>query len=1148
MKLMNQNELPWSCQKKRQLLNLVSHLGLIAFHTFSVAFNASAADGILAPPNLAIQGRLISPPLPGSNLAKHSNEPNTASQTLTIQELRHALIARLPRVPEYRFINKEAERLGVRVYLFGGTAAAYAHYVRWDLLREKGDSRFQADRFDYDFTNIYRSNQDLDIVVDGSAAQIAELQKRLQEVFPHFQGSKEAWEVRSLREKVNGKIALLNNPDFLNQNTDSNSVGLIAINEPNELLAVRDLREWQKPDSHFLTDILHNQLHYYHSDLHHTTELAKAGRNPEIFSVIRYLVKVVQFELDMNPDDLRHIQQMVEQFNPEGLMGDVGYQKQWLEKNSVKLIQHAVNIEYAWNLIEKLGLRNKLIAISNDAGVVNTMAWWLSREPLRSQDVGKGKGRSPKELGIDIVAHETKSFSAYESITRAHTGEANVLVSRENVPGETAALGKGFYTRVGRTGARGTGLTIRFHLDPNAVEGVDFKYDPESGYVIVTNKSALKVIPESLNLGPLEYFQMIDSFDPNEKGIFEKLKRRLKNQFKTLSPGVLLQLDNSLIVPAKAPWESPLLVGTTLIPPSIREAITTGLIYSLPNAKKALHRRTQEEQGQLSPYFLELIQNSNQHTDVLLSDLDYFLTKSAETNPTKAVNTMSQFQIGVPGAIIDAFELGIAKKLPKLQAKLLKRAIDDLNVRTEAISCVATLVRIYNPLFSENSQKIEFNALYDEKMIGQLKSIGGDRTSFIVRSHLIEFLGSESFFHSEAAKKLYAVLFTGRSVHAGFGGLNSSYQIKDPKTLAEIAKLVPTSHIESLIGPENQNWTTLEPFSEEIRQRLFKDPEARTNWANLIRKQMKGIWKKNSFATDRRVTVAPSSIYVLSSRVLVTTDFLNQFTPREIFELFLISHSSQTPDFHRGFPFEITKVFQQEWNRRKQGLFSMETKAEIATIVSQQFEFDLGYRLSQIIDRELVDIMNPNSATMLRVLYEDINERLKSLRPEMPLTTLPGSDLELLGQLVGRVFGHLAELSEGHQKSILKRYFNAGGNAEILAPKLRKWVGSSYATRSLTSLLLRDQELFQTFSEFPNEFAELLIASVEPSTLKDDFPQNLDSPGVREVFNSLKQSFETHPNVSYRGEALTKFIDPYLKGLSPINSPTEPNTCTEKLR
>ncbi|MFL5815121.1 MAG: hypothetical protein ACJ763_16210, partial [Bdellovibrionia bacterium] len=146
-------------------------------------------------------------------------------KTPSIHELEHGIADRLKRVEEFRFIEQEAHKLGVRAWLFGGTAAGYAHYVKWDMQREKGDKRFQPDRFDYDYTNIYRSNQDLDIVIDGNAAQAERLQTALQEKYPHLQGNKTAWEVRLLTQDMGDKQAILNNPDFMNQHTDSNSTG-----------------------------------------------------------------------------------------------------------------------------------------------------------------------------------------------------------------------------------------------------------------------------------------------------------------------------------------------------------------------------------------------------------------------------------------------------------------------------------------------------------------------------------------------------------------------------------------------------------------------------------------------------------------------------------------------------------------------------------------------------------------------------------------------------------------------------------------------------------------------------------------------------------------------------------------------------------
>jgi hypothetical protein len=472
--------------------------------------------------------------------------PSVIAETVAAiseRELAEGIAARIEKVPEFRFIREEAAKMGVKVYLFGGTAAGFGHYVKWDLLREKGDSRFQPDRFDYDYTNIYRSTQDLDIVLDGSAEQARMLQASLQDRYPHFKGSKTAWEVRLLRSPMGDKEALLDNPDYLNQHTDSNSTGMIEVSKPQAgENIIKDLRDWQTSKPHFLKDLSDGSLHYYHSPSHHATARFKNGENPEIFSAVRYLTKAFQYELKIPPEDLQRIQEIIARFDSKKDLR-TEYSRGWLEKNGKKLMQHAVNLEYAWDTLEKLGLRKKLVSIKNDAGEVESLAWWLSKEPLRSFAVGKGQGRTAaeiaKKLGVKElkVAHETKSFLAYESITRAHTGDPNVLISRQGSNGETAIHGDGFYTRIGDEGAAGTGLTIRFAVDPAAREGSDFTRSGD--YLIFKNKAALRVIPESLNLSPLEYFRMLsksDQMDSSDRGIFEKLKRRIGNQMRALGP------------------------------------------------------------------------------------------------------------------------------------------------------------------------------------------------------------------------------------------------------------------------------------------------------------------------------------------------------------------------------------------------------------------------------------------------------------------------------------------------------------------------------------------------------------------------------------------------------------------------------------
>ena len=436
-------------------------------------------------------------------------------------------------VPEFQYIRETAQKMGLRVWLFGGTASSFLHYVKWDLARSKGIMDLQADRFDFDFTNIFRSTQDLDIVVDASVDVAQQFQNTIAQRFPHFLGSKtNKWEVRTLRHRMGSpgqlgfKEALLNDADFNNQNTDSNSVGMVEVTLSTDPI-VRDLRHWDQTGSVFLEDTLNNRISYFRSDRHFTTLRAKAGENPEILSVLRLLVKAFQYELNFSDSDFRQMKEIVNQFNPSTVTNSAAQRR--MRDTAKKLILHAVNLEYAINKLDELGLRQKMIemGIPNEQG---NFAWWLNREPLRSKTVGEGPGKTARELNIQVVAHETNSFLAYESITRAHSGEPNVLTSRQNAVGEAAAYGDGFYTRLGKVGARGTGLTIRFTVDPLAREGTDFTVNGD--YIVFKNKKALKIIQESLNFGLEDLMRLAEhnqevQIDKSDLGLLEKLKRRL---------------------------------------------------------------------------------------------------------------------------------------------------------------------------------------------------------------------------------------------------------------------------------------------------------------------------------------------------------------------------------------------------------------------------------------------------------------------------------------------------------------------------------------------------------------------------------------------------------------------------------------------
>jgi formylglycine-generating enzyme required for sulfatase activity len=475
---------------------------------------------------------------------------------ITVKDLVDHTIKGIDQVPEFQFLRKAAKQMNVRVWLFGGTASSFLHYVKWDLVRSRGQINLQKDRFDYDYTNIFRSTQDLDIVIDATPEVAYAFQKIIEEKYPQFLGAKAKWEVRTLRHRmgefgeIGFKEALLNDPDFNNQDTDSNSLGMVELtfnknqNQIQEPI-IRDLKTWDQPyNSVFLSDTLNNRISYFRSQKHFTTSRAKSGENPEILSVIRLLVKAFQYELEFSPSDFSELKTIINEFHGTKITNNNALRR--IHETAKKLVMHAVNVEYAVNKLDELGLRQKLITMGN-VNEINSDAWWLNREPLRSFPVGSGSGLTAADLELTIVAHETNNFLAFESITRSHSGEPNVFISRKIAVGETAVFGEGFYTRIGKVGQVGAGLTIRFIVNPEARQGTDFIV--EGDYIIFKNKKSITVIQESLNVGVDDILKLAESneefiIEDSDLGLLEKLKRKMNA---TLINNELNKLLNSQV-------------------------------------------------------------------------------------------------------------------------------------------------------------------------------------------------------------------------------------------------------------------------------------------------------------------------------------------------------------------------------------------------------------------------------------------------------------------------------------------------------------------------------------------------------------------------------------------------------------------------
>ncbi len=432
--------------------------------------------------------------------------------------------ANLLRVPEFEFIRQEAKKLGVSVYLFGGTAASYLHYVRLDIERREGRGLFQDARFDYDFTNIYRGNQDLDIVVDADSEVASRLTGALLAKYPNFIGDRQDWEVRLLRQKMGDKEALLASPEFLNQHSDSNSIGLVEITDTSSTSIVRDLKDWNNVDNQFLNDVADKRISFYFSDRHESTKRYRQGNNPPILAAIRFIAKLTQFELTASEGDLELIRKIIQRVS----VGDLNnYSEKKALEFGLKALLNSPNLEFAHKILRDLGLREKLIEIDgNNVDEIKSVSWWMSRIPLPSFKVGQGTGVTALELSLDMLAHETNSFDSYESIIKSSEGKANVFTSRQGFVGESAIHGEGFYTLKGQRGARGTNITINFRIKPEAREGSDFEVFGD--VVLIKNKSAIEVMYDSLSISLDEYFDLLieGGIASYNIGYIERLSRK----------------------------------------------------------------------------------------------------------------------------------------------------------------------------------------------------------------------------------------------------------------------------------------------------------------------------------------------------------------------------------------------------------------------------------------------------------------------------------------------------------------------------------------------------------------------------------------------------------------------------------------------
>ena len=560
---------------------------------------------------------------------------NVATATPShILELQDGIFKGLQKVPEFQMLAQKAQELDVKaVYLFGGAAAALAHYVHRDLVHQhmqqlapmglshqasqeqsaptfdaalpntppfdvssQSPPLFDETEFNYTLWSMLFYNQDIDIVVDTKDVQKIQ---HLDTAITAVATSNFKWDFWSLHTAYNNRPALLTSQDFAHQHTDSHSTILMPIylsghqtapslavkpplpknirtttqSQPPLKKASRTSTQSQPPQqqpqiydlrskllnespfdmttaasSHatqFLTDVLEKKLSCYYSAKHHQSPRYKKGDNPEIFFAVRTLTKAFQYGLDIPDDCMNRIQKIFKNFKADRDL-KTDYSQYWIEKNAKKLYTQSIDLERSQRVLQQLGALEILKNIKGNTTEVNSMAWWLNRQPLLSRPIEQptalpealtiplprpgtsSRGMSPidaaanksaaldnttaAQLGLRYVVHSTKTIEAYESIISSRDRRPNAFITLyERDAGDMLYdRGGGFYTSVvdntNTSCTNGYGpFGICFQVHPQARQGVDFfihyigSDNPLEGSIIFTNKLALKIINSSVS-------------------------------------------------------------------------------------------------------------------------------------------------------------------------------------------------------------------------------------------------------------------------------------------------------------------------------------------------------------------------------------------------------------------------------------------------------------------------------------------------------------------------------------------------------------------------------------------------------------------------------------------------------------------------
>lgn len=403
--------------------------------------------------------------------------------------------------PEFKVIYDLGHAYKIGVSLVGKSATTYFQYRRWDWLRRNGYSEFAKERFDNDFTNIYRNNSDIELTIEG--ADSARFLADLKGIYPHL--------AITTRKPATGEL-------------------LISLTESSSALHCAAIED--KVESKILNDLAYGILD---SEFVATLNSDTLARSMSLVATASQLRMKISDEMITA---LKLVFHDLRRYDASSLTA--------LGKQIESAFVSAVDIEFTAQLFEVLGLKNEYLKLplphqDSDLIVHRTAINWLSKIPLETL-IRSGKLETNVEYRDLIFAHQTMN---YRALTNDPTNRVNAFVTTDGRNGSKNAGGHwGFYAAYGPNSYSGGWLpTVRFKVI-GGVRGTDYLSILVESTHQFFNKEVIRIIPESPFSSSLEYFSYLNSLgDAFPDGAKEFVnERRLINQVNLLSESERSQL------------------------------------------------------------------------------------------------------------------------------------------------------------------------------------------------------------------------------------------------------------------------------------------------------------------------------------------------------------------------------------------------------------------------------------------------------------------------------------------------------------------------------------------------------------------------------------------------------------------------------